>query len=39
MQEFINLLQTKLDEALTMGASAGTTPDAVSLQDAEDIIE
>ncbi len=39
VQQFINLLQTKLSEVLTMGASAGTTPDSISLQDAEDIIE
>src|SRR6266536_2614562 len=38
MQDFIDLLQTKLDEVLTMGASIGTTPDTVSLQDIEDII-
>jgi hypothetical protein len=39
MQDFVDLLQTKLDEVLTMGAGVGTTPDTVSLQDIDEIIE
>jgi hypothetical protein len=39
IQDFIEVLQAKLDKALTMGASTGTTPDAIALQDIEDIVE
>ena len=39
VQDFVDLLQTKLDEVLTMGTSVGTTPDAVSLQDTDEVIE
>lgn len=33
VQDFIDLLQSKLDEVLTTGTSIGNAPDAVSLQD------
>ena len=39
VQSFIDLLQTKLDEALTMGTGTGTSPDASPLQDIDDFIE
>jgi len=39
VHDFVDLLQTKLDEVLTMGTSVGTTPDAVSLQDSNEVIE
>ena len=39
VQDFVDLLQTRLDEVLTMGTSVGTTPDAVSLQDSDEVIE
>jgi hypothetical protein len=39
VQEFVDLLQTKLDEVLTIGTSVGTTPDTMSLQNGDEIIE
>ena len=39
VQDFVDLLQTKLDEVLTMGTSVGTTPDTLSLQDSDEVIE
>lgn len=39
VQDFVDLLQTKLDEVLTMGAGVGTTPDTASLQDIVDTVE
>jgi hypothetical protein len=39
VQDFVGLLQTKLDEVLTMGESVGTTPDTVSLQDSNEVLE
>ena len=39
VQEFVDLLQAKLDEILAGGTGIGTTPDVQSLQDAEDLLE
>ncbi len=39
MQEFIDLLQTKLDEVLAMGTGIGTTPDTASLQDIVETVD
>jgi hypothetical protein len=39
VQDFVDLLQTKLDDVLAMGTGIGTTPDAISLQDIDEIIE
>ncbi len=39
MQEFIDLLQTKLDEVLAMGTGIGTTLDTASLQDVVETVD
>lgn len=39
VQDFIDLLQAKLDEVLAMGAAVGATPDAAPLQDFIETIE
>ena len=39
VQNFIDFLQIRLDEMLTMGTGAGTSPDALSLQDIDDLVE
>ena len=39
VQEFIDLLQEKLDKALTMGTNVGATPDTMSLQNIDEIVE
>jgi len=39
VQEFIDLLQTKLNEVLANGAAIGTTPDTASLQDIVETVE
>lgn len=39
VQEFIDQLQTNLDQVLTMGTDTGIAPDTQSLQDINDIIE
>jgi len=38
VQEFVDFLQTRLDEVLAVGTGIGTTPDTRSLQDREDDI-
>ncbi len=39
VQDFVDLLQTKLDEMLTAGTGVGTTPDTASLQETNEGIE